>query len=128
MAPGTPSWHEIATTRVFTKAYVPKGAKGIWGQCVAAGLNQILVHGDDKAWRDWYMLPKAVLRSANRGGGKTARTKEKPRRECGRRLGWRGNGGSFGKPPDEGKTGQKNQRWGTVNGERGRKSWPRKVC
>jgi hypothetical protein len=73
MAPGMPSWHDIGTTRIPTKAYVPRGAKKIWGQCVAAALGQILLHGDDKAWREWYMLAKAVLRSADRGGKKNGK-------------------------------------------------------
>ena len=72
---GMPSWHEIGTTQIHTKAYVPKGAKHLWGQCVASALIQILCHGDDRAWREWYMLPKAVLRSSDRGGGKNARGK-----------------------------------------------------
>ena len=72
LAEGMPTWHEIGTDPINTKAYVPKGAKKLWAQCVASALNQISGHGDDKAWREWHMLPKPVLRSVVRGGGKNA--------------------------------------------------------
>ena len=61
-------------TRIITKAYVPQGAKQRWSQCLVAALSQVTAHNDDKAWRELFMLPKAVLRSAVRGGGKKGKT------------------------------------------------------
>jgi hypothetical protein len=73
--PGTPSWEQLAAGRIKTKNYVPKGAKQLWAQCLVAALNQVATFNDDKAWRELYMLPKAVLRSAFRAGGKTGKSK-----------------------------------------------------
>lgn len=70
MPENAPSWAEVAGTRMPTKAYVPKCARQLWAQCVIGAMEQIEQHGDERAWYELYLLPKAVLKSSGRGGAK----------------------------------------------------------
>ena len=47
-----------------------KGARKLWAQCVVESLAQIIEFNDELAWAQFFMLPKAVLRSSFRGGKK----------------------------------------------------------
>ena len=40
----------------------------MWGQCLAGALAEVARVGDERAWLELLMLPKAVLRTALRGG------------------------------------------------------------
>ena len=70
-----PSWDAIATASVHTKAFVPTAARKLWAQCLIAALTDVVEVGDERAWLDLYMLPKAVLRSGQRGGKSHSKTK-----------------------------------------------------
>ena len=63
-----PSWDEVFEANIPTKAHVPQGARKLWAQCLVGALAQTVQHGDLRAWMELLMLPKAVLRSSNRGG------------------------------------------------------------
>ena len=45
-----------------------KAACSAWAQCLARALGQVAATNTLQAWRDLFMLPKAVLRPAPRGG------------------------------------------------------------
>ena len=63
-----PSFDEIFSKRVPTKAFVPKAAKKVWAQCLLAAIAQVLEFNDELAWAEFFMLPKCVLRTSRRGG------------------------------------------------------------
>ena len=48
--------------------HVPKAARAVWAQCLSRALAQVASTNSLQAWRDLFMLPKAVLRPAPRGG------------------------------------------------------------
>ena len=65
-----PAFEEIFSKRVPTKNSVPKPARKLWTQCLVEALAQIVEFNDELAWAQFFMLPKAVLRSSFRGGKK----------------------------------------------------------
>ena len=48
--------------------HVPKAARAAWAQCLSRALGQVAGNNTLQAWRDFFMLPKAVLHPAPRGG------------------------------------------------------------
>lgn len=97
------TWDEVFEANIPTKAHVPQGARKLWAQCLVGALAQVQQYDDLRAWTELLMLPKAVLRSAARGGKKNKKkldseTKERcrawlegKRRELWEPLGTRGS-------------------------------------
>ena len=112
LAENVPTWEDIAAAPILTKAYVPQGAKRLWAQCVASAVNQIIVYGDDKAWREWYMLPKAVLRSADRGGGKKGKHKAESETRARAKAWLEGQRAELWSPPRQAKGRPETREWG----------------
>ena len=48
--------------------HVPRGARGVWAQCLARALSSVAIHNTHTAWAELLMLPKAVLCPAPRSG------------------------------------------------------------
>jgi hypothetical protein len=70
---GIPSLQDIFSKKCSTKDYVPKEARRVWSQCLTQALADVIEHNDQLAWAQLFMLPKAVLRSAQRGGKRKAK-------------------------------------------------------
>ena len=47
---------------------MPRGARGVWAQCLARALSSVATHNTHTAWAELLMLPKAVLCPAPRSG------------------------------------------------------------
>jgi hypothetical protein len=71
-------------------------------------MEQVRVHNDEKAWREFFFLPKAVLRSADRGGGKRGRDKAEAETKDRAKAWLEGKRGALWAPPRAGKS-EKNQ-------------------
>ena len=70
-APATgPDLAEVFQARIPIQRHVPKAARSVWAQCLARALAAVACHNSLPAWRDFLMLPKAVLRPPRRGGAK----------------------------------------------------------
>ena len=76
-----PSLDSIFEEPTLTKKHVPVSARKPWGQCLAGALAEVAQHGDVRAWLELSMLPKAVLRTALRGGKKNRKKCESETKE-----------------------------------------------
>ena len=76
-----PSLDDVLTTNIPTKAYVPKGAKRLWAQCLTVSLSQVVRYNDERAWLELLALPNMVLRAGFRGGKKNKRRNETDTRQ-----------------------------------------------
>eukprot|EP00435_Cladocopium_sp_Y103_P060249 s521_g22.t1 len=63
-----PDLNTVFADRIPVLRHVPKAARSAWAQCLARALGQVAATNSLQAWRDYFMLPKAVLRPAPRGG------------------------------------------------------------
>ena len=63
-----PDLNTVFAERIPVLRHVPKAARSAWAQCLARALGQVAATNTLQAWRDLFMLPKAVLRPAPRGG------------------------------------------------------------
>ena len=83
-----PEIGEVCRSRVVTRKYVPSSAKALWSDCVTRALNQIVVHGDQLAWLEYFMLARAVLPAKGDRGGKAhkKRTEQHVKTRCRRWL------------------------------------------
>ena len=63
-----PSLETACATSIPVLRHVPKAARAAWAQCLSRALGQVASTNSMQAWRDLFMLPKAVLRPAPRGG------------------------------------------------------------
>ena len=72
----------------MTRKYVPSSAKALWSDCITRALNQIIVHGDQLAWLEYFMLARAVLPVKGDRGGKAhkKRTEQQIKTRCRRWL------------------------------------------
>ena len=68
--PGYPAIREVCTSNVITHRFVPSGAKSLWSDCVTRAFNQTAAHGDQLAWREYFMLARAVLPAKGGRGGR----------------------------------------------------------
>ena len=66
---GYPSFRTIATTQIPTRKHIPKAARAAVAEAMAKTLNAVNTHGDQLAWLEWEMLPKAILSARNTRGG-----------------------------------------------------------
>jgi len=65
---GLPSLDEVHSTNIRTLKYVPKGARKLWGQCVARTAALVVARNSIEAWTEWEMLAKCVLCAPPRQG------------------------------------------------------------
>ena len=63
-----PDLNTVFAERIPVLRHVPKAARSAWAQCLARALGHVAATNTLQAWRDLFMLPKAVLRPAPRGG------------------------------------------------------------
>ena len=68
LAVAGPSLETACAANTPVLRHVPKAARAVWAQCLSRALAQVASTNSLQAWRDLFMLPKAVLRPAPRGG------------------------------------------------------------
>ena len=55
---GYPAIADIFKLRLPTRKHVPKGAQALFSECLARAANQVCVHNDERAWVEFFLLPK----------------------------------------------------------------------
>ena len=66
--PAGPGLAAIFSAQLPVLRHVPKAARGVWAQCLARALALVAAHNTLVAWQELFMLPKAILHPAPRGG------------------------------------------------------------
>ena len=82
----SPSFHDSAKKKVFTKKSVPKGARRSWAQCLLQSITAVVAFNDLSSWQALHALPKCVLRGQVRGGAKRHRGETETKGLCRRWL------------------------------------------
>ena len=65
-----PAFAAIQASGVRTLRHVPATARSLWGRALSHALASIAHYNDERAWREFLMLPQCVLCSPPRGGRK----------------------------------------------------------
>ena len=48
---------------------MPAGARAVWAECLTHALKHVAFYNDEKAWTQFFALPKMVLGAPNQRGG-----------------------------------------------------------
>ena len=65
-----PPFAAIQASGVRTLRHVPATARSLWGRALSHALASVAHYNDERAWREFLMLPQCVLCSPPRGGRK----------------------------------------------------------
>ena len=63
-----PTFDAIQAGGVRTLRHVPAAARSLWGRALSHALASVAHHNDERAWREFLMLPQCVLCPPPRGG------------------------------------------------------------
>ena len=65
------------------RAKVPTGARAVWAECLTHALKHVAFYNDEKAWAQFFALPKMVLGAPPpREGGMARRRAAPPAKSC----------------------------------------------